>query len=385
MARCRIDTSLERTVIDGFAFPLGVYPVEEMTPREGYTVWFEPADDGDSMGGLEGVGESSTSFGEDDEDEEGGEWEEWPDRYVFDIAITATRVEPLFRALFALLPGRIFPILDVLGHDAYREVDSLVSYDLIGQERFMDAIRRFRGFFFEDGLVGFGAMSEEPFIYIFVDEHKLITVRVETALKEKVEQVLATFDLQPVDEIAGADSVAHEHRGVLDAPPDRPDLLTHEEIIEELIDEWNLVLNVPPDTNKDEEGNDLGITGWRAIVRWEPPPPRDPESGEGGSYRERSGGRYYAEILLTAGSLRAAEDLAAETIRSMVPAEELGREGEEEETGGRETFLSMDRLRPEDLREALASAKDESGSTPTQALPEPPFDEEKVWRARWLE
>src|SRR5690606_20568582 len=101
----------------------------------------------------------------------------------------------------------------VLGHDAYREVDSLVSYDLIGQERFMDAIRRFRGFFFEDGLVGFGAMSEEPFIYIFVDEHKLITVRVETALKEKVEQVLATFDLQPVDEIAGADSVAHEHRG----------------------------------------------------------------------------------------------------------------------------------------------------------------------------
>lgn len=376
MVTCKADPTLKRVVSGNFQFPLGAYPVEPLTPRQGYSVHFEPADG----------------------DDEAGEWEEWPDRYVFDIAITATRVEPLFRALFALLPGRIFPILDVLGHDAYREVDSLVSYDLIGQERFMDAIRRFRGFFFEDGLVGFGAMSEEPFIYIFVDEHKLITVRVETALKEKVEQVLATFDLQPVDEIAGPDSVTHEHRGVLDAPADRPDLLNHEEIVEELIDEWNLVLNVPPDTNKDEEGNDLGITGWRAIVRWEPPAAtQDPESGggarRGASSAERSSsaadgrtGRYYAELLLTAGSLRAAEELASETIRSMVPAEELG---EDDEDGGRETFLSMERIRPEDLREALASgAGDPAQPTPTPDpvdLPEPPFDEEKVWRARWLQ
>lgn len=372
MARARVDTSLQRTVIDGFAFPLGVYPVEEMTPREGYTVWFEPADSDENP--------TAGEFREDDEDE-GGEWEEWPDRYVFDIAITATRVEPLCRALFTLLPGRIFPILDVLGHDAYREVDPYVSYDLIGQERFMDAIRRFRGYFFEDGLVGFGAMSEEPFVYLFIDEHKLITVRVETSLKEKVEQILATFDLQSVDEIAGADSVAHEHRGVLDAPPDRPDLLNHDEIIEELIDEWGLVLNVPPDTNKDEEGNDLGITGWHTVVRWEPP---EPESPQGARRPNTPPQRYYAEILLTASCLRVAEELAAEAIRSMVP--------EDEAEGGRETFLSMDRLRPEDLRNALAqggtqAAGDPAGRSmaPPEPLPEPPFEVEKVWRARWLE
>jgi len=248
VARCRVDSSVERIEVEDVAFPLGVYPIEPMTPRQGYTLAFEPAD---------GSGED-------------GEWEEWPDRYVFDILITATRLEPMCRALFAMLPGRIYPILDVLGHDDYREVDPYVSYELVGQERFQDALRRFRGFLFEDGLVGFGAMSEEPFLYVFVDEHKIVTVRAETALREKVESVLAAFDLVEVEEIAGADAATHEHRGVLDTPEDRPDLLTAEEIVEELREDWGLVLNIDAERNIDDEETELGITGWRCIVRHEP-------------------------------------------------------------------------------------------------------------------
>ncbi len=375
MARCRVDSSIERVVMDGFAFPLGVYPVEPMTPRAGYTVWFEPAD-----------GEEAA---EDDE-----ELEEWPDRYVFDIAITATRVEALCRALLTLLPGRLYPILDVLGHDAYREVDPYVSYDLIGQDRFMDAIRRFRGFFFEDGLVGFGAMSEEPFVYIFVDEHKQVTVRVETSLKERVEEILATFDLEEVEETAGADAATHEHRGVLDAPPDRPDLLTQEEIVEELIDEWGLVLNVPPEGNVDEEGNELGITGWRVIVRW------DAEGDVPASRGREPPARRYAEVILSAGSLRAAEDLASEAVRGLIPPEVVDE--------GIETFVVMERVRPEDLAAVLAArggaeaggsagesggrgaATASTGESPSGepagfAPPEPPLEEEKVWRVRWMD
>src|SRR5215831_13484634 len=121
MPRCRVDTALERTAKDGFAFPLGVYPVEEMSPKPGYTVEFEPADG----------------------DEE-GQWEEWPDRYVFDIVITAERLEPLVRSLVALLPGRIYPILDYLGLDAYREVDPYISHELVGLDKFTDALRRYR-------------------------------------------------------------------------------------------------------------------------------------------------------------------------------------------------------------------------------------------------
>ena len=47
MARCRVDTSIERKEVKGFAFPLGVYPIEDMTPKEGYALWFEPADESD--------------------------------------------------------------------------------------------------------------------------------------------------------------------------------------------------------------------------------------------------------------------------------------------------------------------------------------------------
>ena len=119
-SRSRIDESIERVELGGFAFPLGVYPVEKMTPRTGYSLSFEASEGGDT-----GV-------------------EEWPDRYVFEIAVSAKRVDSVCRALFAALQGRVYPILDVLGQDAYREVDSYVSYDLIGLDRFLDAVRRYR-------------------------------------------------------------------------------------------------------------------------------------------------------------------------------------------------------------------------------------------------
>jgi hypothetical protein len=370
MARCRVDSSIKRVEMDGMAFPLGVFPVEPMMPRQGYTVWFEPAD-GDDTG-------------------EDGEWEEWPDRYVFDIAITATRLEPLVRALFSMLPGRVYPILDVLGHDAYREVDPYVSYELIGQERIVDALRRFRGFFFEDGLVGFGAMSEQPFIYVFVDEHKLVTVRAEAELKERVESLLASFDLEVVEEIAGADAASHEHRTVLETPESQPELLSADEIVEELRDDWGLVLNVDAEKNVDEEGNDLGITGWRCLVRWEVPPKAPAESeGEDGDEAvssdesqetevkekpEADGAiptlwitRRYAEVVLTARNLTEAEVLAQEAVREQAP--------EDEQDEGEPMTLSLDRLTPEELGTLVGELR----GTPVR------MDVEKVWAARWLE
>lgn len=149
MARCRSDQSIERQQINGFTFPLGVYPVEPMTPIEGYTLAFEPADADDdeederrpgeredfeerspfepefeapsgySQRGY-GAGEFNPddedrprddddlgAAGDDDRDESGlsnsekfeaifgpgagDDVEPWPDRYVFDIAIRADR------------------------------------------------------------------------------------------------------------------------------------------------------------------------------------------------------------------------------------------------------------------------------------------------------
>lgn len=323
MGRCRVDPSVKRVVMEGFDFPLGCYPVEPVAPIEGYTLHFEPADGGHDQreedDAPEAIAEFDAGAPEPDEDDEDaaddprdrprggppadrasardageGEWEEWPDRYVYDVLIKASRIESFLRTLFSLLPGRVFPILDVLGNDAYREIDPYVAYEMVGTEQFLDAVRRFKGYLLEDGFVGFGVMSEEPFYYIFVDEHKMVTIRAEAAMKEKVERVLQAYDLKPVEQLAGADSAVHEHRGVLEAPPDRPDLLTSEEIVEELRDVWGLELNVDPHRNLDDRGRELGITGWRCVVR---------RIGPDGMVQ-------YLEVCLSAANLMEAHDLA---------------------------------------------------------------------------
>lgn len=279
MVTCQADSSVTRVSLGDFHFPLGAYPIEEMTPKAGYSLHFEPSDGGDDE----------------------GDWEEWPDRYVFDIVVSAERVEPLCRLLFAQFPGRVYPILDVMGHDAYREIDPYIAYELVGTDRFTDALRRFRDFFYEDGMCGFGAMSEEPFLYVFVDEHKIVTVRAEPTMKERLEKILQAFDLEQTENPAGADAAAHEHRNVLIMPKDRPELLGPEEIIERLRDDWQLLLNVDPDGNVDDAGKDIGTTLWRVVVRCE--------------YEETPS--KYAEFVLYAKSLREAENTAldeAETV-----------------------------------------------------------------------
>jgi hypothetical protein len=361
MVTCKADPTLKRVVSGNFQFPLGAYPVEPLTPRQGYSVHFEPADG----------------------DDEAGEWEEWPDRYVFDVVISAERVEPLCRMLFSLLQGRVYPILDVLGHDAYREIDPYISYDLVGLDRFTDAVRRFRDFLYEDGMCGFGAMCEEPFFYIFIDEHKIITIRCEPGLKEKVEKILAAFDLEQVDEPAGADAAAHEHRGILSVPNDKPELLSQEEIVERLKDEWSLLLNVDPDTNLDDQGRELGVTPWRVIVRceYEDKPPR------------------YAEVLLDAPSLRAAEEAAFDATDDLVrestsqpplpsrlaKAQEIPEEDDSWEDA---VIVAADRVTPQVMEKLVAAAMQaQAGNKVTEkssSTDRPGESDVRIRCARWV-
>ncbi|GJQ29816.1 MAG: hypothetical protein HBSAPP03_17000 [Phycisphaerae bacterium] len=310
MDSCAIDPSIPRVESNGFKFPLGAYPVENLIPKPGYTIQFEPADGGDGE----------------------GDWEEWPDRYVFDAVLSADRVEPLCRMLFALLPGRLFPILDVLGVDAFREIDPYIAYDLVPSERFLDSVRQFRDFLFEDGMVGFGAMSQEPFLYIFIDEHKIITIRAQVELKERIERILHAFDLEQVDDPAGADAAAHEHRGALLVADDRPDLLNPEEIVERLRDAWELVLNVDPEANVDDEGNTLGITLWRCLARCEPP----------------DATVRYAEVVLRASCLREAEESSFDAVERITP-------GDIE--WDNVVIVSSNRIKPEQMKEIVRSRK----------------------------
>lgn len=325
MGQSHLDTSIERASVGSFDFPLGVYPVEPLEPKPGYVMDFEPADGG----------------------EDPGDWEEWPDRYVFDVVITAGRLRALCRTLFALLPGRVYPILDVLGNDAYREVDPYIAYDPVGIERFLDVLHDHGAWLFEDGLVGFGAMSDSPFVYVYLDEHKIVTIRVEAELKEAVEQALAAFDLTLNPDATGVDGASHEHRGVLMCPPDQPEMMTAEEIVEDLQDLWRLELNVDRAENRDDAGRDLGATGWRCLVR------RTPEDED----REER----YAEVVLTAGSLDEVEQLVFDAV------DQAPGGSEDEDT----VIVFADRTTPEQLRELLEEAVEDP-------------DVSRVRSVRWL-
>ncbi|CAE7756398.1 unnamed protein product [Symbiodinium sp. CCMP2592] len=335
MSRCLADESIARKTIQGFGFPLGVYPVEPMKPQEGYNSDFEQADGDD---GIEDV-------------------EAWPDRYVYDIVISAQRLHALWVQIFALMPGRVYPILDYIGHDCYREIDPYIAYEPIGQERVTNFLQRYHDFFFEDGMVGFGAVSEDPFFYAFVDEHKILTIRVEPELCPKIEQLLASFGIEAVDEPAGADAAAHEHRSVLITPKDRPDLLNADEIVEAARHHWGLVLNVDPESNLDDEGNDLGITPFRCLLRYE---------------TDQNPTAQYAEVLCTAASIHEAESLALEAIEQLI---------EEPETDKSTTdiyLLSADRVEPKDI------SVEPEHSKSSKPLPKKYLQQQSILSARWL-
>jgi hypothetical protein len=293
MLRPAVDPTLSRVEVGEFDFPLGVYPVTpaEAEPRSGYVTEFEQSD-GD----------------------ETGEWEEWPDRYMFDIVAPRRRIEMLCLSLFSLLPGRVFPILDVLSEDAYREIDPYIAYESVSFERFLDEVRRFRPWFFDDGMVGFGAMSLDPFVYVFVDEHKIVTARVETSLKERV-----------------------EHRSILALELDGQQFASHAEIVERLRERWMLSLNLDWDSNTDDDGRTLGVCCWRVDVRR-----FDEEDQEAGRW----------EVLLAASTLSEAEQIAITEV-----ARQLGVSTDDEDAL-RDSFEMLEaiRMRPEDFAAALGEA-----------------------------
>ncbi len=316
LTHCELDKSIQRVKVADMAFPLGVYPIETVEPRQGYSMEFEAADAGT-----------------------GGEWEEWPDRYVFEAIITSERLKPLCRSLFNLLPLRVFPIMDVIGHDAFREIDPYIAYDLVGLDRYLDSVQRYGNFLYEDGLCGFGAMCDDPFAYFFLDEHKVITVRTPPEQRDATERIFQAFDLAQIAEPAGADAAAHEHRGVLYAPEDRPDLLIAEEIVERVCEEWQLTLNIDMESNLDDEGEELGISRWRCLVR---------------AFADTEQAKYI-ELLCHASSFRRVEDMAIATssdllVRLDVAFEDL-------------TLVSADRLSEAQEQELFERLK-QQGETP---------------------
>ncbi|MFG0251302.1 MAG: hypothetical protein ACF8NJ_00340 [Phycisphaerales bacterium JB038] len=306
---CAVDPRLERVVtVNGFQFPLGVIPAESVEPSEGYRQEFESGQ------------------------------AEWPDCYMFDVVVSAEKAEPLFRDLLRLAPSRLVPILDVRGDDAYREMDPYLGLEELDRETLTGLLTPARAFLFEDGHCGFGVVAEDPLFYVYLDDHKILTIRCGLTEAGEVEELLEAQGISAETEPLGVDAVAHDHLDVLWTDDNRRDLLDFYGMLDTLRQEWGLELNIDPESNVDDDGRSLDMTAWRVLLLLEAindePRWRGKASAPGVSMSK------YAELLLTAESLARVDELVERVARELTGYRLLD-------------LVTADRIRPEELSEAL--------------------------------
>ena len=268
MREFSLRTDLTRAMIDGFALPLGVEPIDLPAPRQGYTLHYVP--------------------GEDEE----------PDTYEFQIVASHEKIQPLLHRAFELLPDEVCGIVEIGSRDAYRSVDIFLSRQPISRDSFLETWRRFEPILLEEVALAAGANAEEPFIEVFLDQWKGVVVSVPLDMREEVESMLESFQLEQVEQTwPDYDDDEEEPatiRPVLDLTDEEsPDL---DDLLFELRYGWKLELGIDPEQNIDEAGRPLGLTLWHAVVMLD----RKDQSSEMGSY---------GSVWATAASLNQMEQM----------------------------------------------------------------------------
>lgn len=234
----RLRTDLTRGTAGDFALPLGVEPGVLPAPTQGYTLKFNPASD------------------------------EGPDTYSFDVVVSHEKLQSLLHAAFdALLPDEVFGIVEVGSRDAYRSTDVFISAEPIPKSEFIETWNAYEPVLLEDGTIGAGANSDEPYVEVFIDHFKGLFIQVPVELRDKAEDLLHRAGLQEVAETWPAT--------VQDLPLDvamvRPVVATDgadhdvmDELLFELRQLWALDLNIDVERNIDDSGRNLGLTLWYA-------------------------------------------------------------------------------------------------------------------------
>ncbi len=230
---------IERAVIDGFALALGIWAADITPPTVGYTIAY--------------------TTGQDDE----------PDTYSFYVAVSHERVAPILAKAFTLLPEKVSAIVEISSRDAYRQTDVFLSQEEISRRGFLDMWRTWQPILLEDSSIGAGANSENPFVEVFVDQWKGISIIVPLDMRNDVEKLLRSLELQEVPETWAVG----EDNPTLESVQTRPVLASLngasadiDDVLLELRRTWGMELNIDPDTNLDDGGRRLGMTLWHAVL-----------------------------------------------------------------------------------------------------------------------
>ncbi len=276
MRHFRVNPGLQRQRVGEFELPLGIEAEGLPTPEEGYLVGFREGE------------------------------EEEPDTYVFEATVSHPRLRPLVREALDLLPGEVRGILEVESLDAYRTIDVHLGVEPIDRDDFLADYAEFEEIVLEDPSIGLGANADEPFVEVFLDAWKTVVIEVPVELKSTVEAMLARHGLAEVAETWPEDPDGSLYgsvrvRPVLEVDDEQDPNI--DELVLQLRERWMLELDVDPARNVDEQGVELGMTLWHAIVMVAPV---DPETGGGA----------YIDLWATAGSLMEMEQLIDETLDS---------------------------------------------------------------------
>jgi len=265
-----IDPTLKRLTINGFAFPLGWNPSDGQRPFEGYTIARLELDLG------------------------------LPVTHQFQIAVSHERLKRLLARMIEFLPDPVYPILEIVSTDAYRQVDPLMSSEPMPKQDFLATWRDFEPLLLDDCALAAGAMSEDPYVEVFLEANKFIIMNIASEGSAALEAELQSQGLHEVpSHWIEDDNCMDEFQSVL---LERDDLMTLEEIIVHLQRLWRLELNVDPEGNPDESGRDLGVTLWHVVVlavKRDQQPPTD-------SAR--------IDVWLSAASLGQVEELVADVF-----------------------------------------------------------------------
>jgi hypothetical protein len=239
MREYKIRNDLERAVIDGFALPLGIQPIQLPSPTQGYTLDFNEGEDGE------------------------------PDTFSFHVVTSHDRMTGLVREALGLLPDEVTPIVEVGSRDAYRSVDVFMGREPISFEAFLEVWEGFEPVFMEDASIGVGASSAEPLVEVFLDSWKGLMIHVTPERREAVERMLRRHSLREVEEtwpesLDEVNEPPSQVRDVLAIEDDQsPDL---DEVLLQVRECWGLELDVDDDANLDDAGRELGATLWHSIA-----------------------------------------------------------------------------------------------------------------------
>ncbi|MBL9141000.1 MAG: hypothetical protein JNK53_03955, partial [Phycisphaerae bacterium] len=239
MRTFQLRSDLKRHSLSGFQLPLGLEPTEAIAPRQGFTVEFVEGED------------------------------EAPDTFRYAIACTFEKIAPLIRDLFELLPDEVYPLVEASSKDAYRAVDVFGARESTEFDDFLECWKEYEQVILEDGAIGAGAQSDEPYMEIFVDAWKVVAAQVPAEYRDDVERILERHNIEQVEhtwppDVAERPDPPLTVREILVVEDeDSPDI---DEILFQLRESWALELEVDPEDNMDDAGRRLGRTLWYSIA-----------------------------------------------------------------------------------------------------------------------